>query len=145
MEWHANVTDISRRVVSELAQLPTRSLGPDSYVFSDDGRKPWQAHAINQKWHKVLALAGVRYRNPEQCRHTWASQMLSRNAKLPYIQSQGGWSSAIVLLRTYTKWKPTTQDTAAADFEYSDAELNASLSASLVESTDTAQLERMLA
>src|SRR5262245_41910314 len=55
---------------------------------------------------RVLASAKVRYREPEQLRHTFASTMLSRNAPLLYVQGQGGWRSASVLLRVYARWMP---------------------------------------
>ena len=32
--------------------------------------------------------------------------MLSRNAPLLYVQKQGGWASAAVLLRVYSRWLP---------------------------------------
>jgi len=32
--------------------------------------------------------------------------MLSRNAPLLYVQQQGGWRSASVLLRVYARWMP---------------------------------------
>lgn len=53
---------------------------------------------------RVLAAAKVRYRSPEQLRHTFASTMLSRNAPLLYVQKQGGWRSASILLRVYARW-----------------------------------------
>ena len=48
----------------------------------------------------------MRYRVPEQLRHTVASTMLSRNAPLLYVRHQGGWRSASVLLRAYARWLP---------------------------------------
>jgi hypothetical protein len=32
--------------------------------------------------------------------------MLSRNAPVLYVQRQGGWRSASVLLRVYARWMP---------------------------------------
>src|SRR5207244_11409239 len=61
---------------------------------------------LHRDWRRVLALARVRYRPPEQLRHTFASTMLSRNAPLLYVQQQGGWRSAAVLLRVYARWIP---------------------------------------
>ncbi|PYN02525.1 MAG: hypothetical protein DME07_09805 [Candidatus Rokuibacteriota bacterium] len=48
-----------------------------------------------------VAWRGRPHRSPEQLRHTFASTMLSRNAPLLYVQQQGGWRSASVLLRDY--------------------------------------------
>ena len=61
---------------------------------------------VHRAWRRVLTAAKVRYRSPEQLRHTFASTMLSRNAPLLYVQQQGGWRSASVLLRVYARWMP---------------------------------------
>jgi integrase len=62
--------------------------------------------AVLRGWKRALRAAGVRYRSPEQLRHTFASTMLSRNAPLLYVQRQGGWKSAGVPLRVYARWMP---------------------------------------
>jgi integrase len=62
--------------------------------------------AILRAWKRALRAAGVRYRAPEQLRHTFASALLSRNAPLLYVQGQGGWRAATVLLRAYARWMP---------------------------------------
>ncbi|PYO00080.1 MAG: hypothetical protein DMD91_11245 [Candidatus Rokuibacteriota bacterium] len=62
--------------------------------------------AATRTWRRVLLAAKVRYRAPEQLRHTFASTMLSRNVPLLYVQQQGGWRSASVLLRVYARWMP---------------------------------------
>ena len=38
--------------------------------------------------------------------------MLSRNAPLLYVQKQGGWSSATVMLKVYARWLPGPELTA---------------------------------
>lgn len=45
-------------------------------------------------------------------RHSFASTMLSRNAPLLYVQQQGGWRSAAVLLRVYARRMPQESPTA---------------------------------
>ena len=54
----------------------------------------------------MLHRAGVRYRVPEMLRHTFASTLLSRNAPLLYVQKQGVWTSAAVVLHYYSAWMP---------------------------------------
>jgi len=54
----------------------------------------------------VLTKAGVRYREVEQLRHTFASTLLSRNAPLLYVTQQGGWKNPGVLLKHYARWMP---------------------------------------
>jgi integrase len=61
---------------------------------------------VHRRWRRALAKARVRYRVPEQLRHTFASTRLSRNAPLLYVQHQGGWRSASVLLHVYARWLP---------------------------------------
>jgi integrase len=101
-EWRPNIKDESLRILTELDRLPTRRLAPEAFVFGGD--KPWPAWRVYQKWRAVLAAAKVRFRNPEQLRHTFASTLLSRQAPLLYVQEQGGWKSAAVLLRVYARW-----------------------------------------
>jgi integrase len=68
---------------------------------------------LHRDWKRALAAAKVRYRSPEQLRHTFASTMLSRNAPLLYVQKVGGWRSASVLLRVYARWVPEGIETSA--------------------------------
>jgi hypothetical protein len=56
----------------------------------------------------------VRYRSPEQLWHTFASTLLSRNAPLLYVQRQGGWKSAAVLLHACARWVEETEAHEAA-------------------------------
>jgi integrase len=51
-------------------------------------------------------VAGVKFRNPEQLRHTFASHMLSRGAHERYVMTCGGWVSSTILQRTYARWMP---------------------------------------
>jgi integrase len=104
-DWRAGVTDAGRSVLAGLRGLTMRSLVPEAFVF---GRStiPLSSMELHRRWRRVLAKARVRYRVPEQLRHTFASTMLSRNAPLLYVQQQGGWRSASVLLRVYARWMP---------------------------------------
>jgi integrase len=104
-EWQPGVTQGALAVIHGLRRLTVRSLEPEAFVFQRRGR-PWPSVEIHRAWRRVLLAASVRYRVPEQLRHTFASTMLSRNAPLLYVQQQGGWRSASVLLRTYARWMP---------------------------------------
>src|SRR2546425_4863036 len=87
--------------------MEVQSLDPEAFVFGR-GSAPLSSMELHRKWRRVLAAGRVRYRSPEQLRHTFASTMLSRNAPLLYVQQQGGWRSASVLLRVYARWMPQT-------------------------------------
>lgn len=56
-------------------------------------------------WRKHLANTGVRYRGPNNCRHTYASQMLSTGVvPLDWIADQMGHTSTAMIWRHYGKW-----------------------------------------
>jgi integrase len=104
--WKPGATIESRAVLLSLRRLPVQATDPEAYVFVWQDGGPWHPMAVLRAFKRALRAAGVRYRSPEQLRHTFASTMLSRNAPLLYVQRQGGWKSASVLLRVYARWMP---------------------------------------
>jgi integrase len=103
LEWRPGVTAESRAILTGLRRLTVRSLEPSAFVFGG-GSTPVHSMELHRDWKRVLAAAKVRYRSPEQLRHTFASTMLSRNAPLLYVQKAGGWRGASILLRVYARW-----------------------------------------
>lgn len=55
-------------------------------------------------WIPLLKRADVRYRNPYQTRHTYASMMLSSGENLAWVSSQMGHSNVLITARTYARW-----------------------------------------
>lgn len=56
-------------------------------------------------WRPHLKAAGVRYRGPNNCRHTFASQLLSTGAvPLEWIADQMGHTSTDMIRKHYGKW-----------------------------------------
>jgi integrase len=104
-DWRPGVTSESRSIVAELRRLPVSPMEPQGFVFGRNGR-PLGQRDLHRLWRRVIVKARVRYRSPEQFRHTFASTMLSRNAPLLYVQKQGGWRSATVMLSVYSRWLP---------------------------------------
>jgi integrase len=111
-DWRPGGPGATQSVVQGLRCLTVRALEPEAFVFQRGGR-PWASMEVHRAWRRVLLAAQVRYRVPEQLRHTFASTMLSRNAPILYVQQQGGWRSAAVLLRTYARWMPQPSATQA--------------------------------
>jgi integrase len=104
-KWQA--TPASRVLLAQLKARTVVSMDPEAYVFGPGaGRQPPHPAVLRRQWKRTLLRAKVRYRAPEMLRHTWASVMLSRNAPLLYVQRQGGWRSATILLRVYSRWMP---------------------------------------
>lgn len=81
-------------------------MSPTAFLFGR-GTAPMRSYDLHRDWRRALLPAGVRYREPEQLRHSFASNMLSRNAPLLYVAEVGGWASAHVLLTTYARWLPS--------------------------------------
>lgn len=74
------------------------------FVFLDPKTgEPWAgADAIRKKaWLPALKKAGVRYRNPYQTRHTFATMHISMNANLFWLAGQMGHKGPEMLFRHY--------------------------------------------
>jgi integrase len=103
-EWRPGSSTLAFEVLGQLRQRVEQA-GAGPFVFGQAG-KPLRSGQLHRLWRRTLMLAKVRYREPEQLRHTLASTLLSRGAPLLYVQSVGGWRSAAVLLRAYARWLP---------------------------------------
>ncbi|HKJ84069.1 MAG TPA: site-specific integrase, partial [Mariprofundaceae bacterium] len=57
-------------------------------------------------WAHALKAAGVRYRNPYQTRHTYASMLLSSGENPAWIARQMGHTNMQMLLRKYGRYMP---------------------------------------
>src|SRR5262245_51797853 len=80
VDFERGTAVVQRTVLLALRRLPVQALDPEAYVFTWQGSNPWHPMAILRAWKRALKGAGVRYRSPEQLRHTFASLLLSRNA-----------------------------------------------------------------
>lgn len=59
-------------------------------------------------WMPLLKRSGVRYRNPYQTRHTYASMMMSQGENVMWLSKQMGHADAQVTLKRYARWIPDT-------------------------------------
>ena len=76
-------------------------------VFEDPKtNKPWaSADAIRKKaWVPTLRKAGIRYRNPYQTRHTFATRLISRGVNLFWLAAQMGHKGPEMLFRHYGRY-----------------------------------------
>lgn len=68
-------------------------------------RRQWEGDKpIYKRWKTIICLAGVRYRNPYQTRHFFASNLLMLGANPLYVASQMGHADTTLVMRTYGKW-----------------------------------------
>lgn len=79
--------------------------------FNPNTGKPWTGdwHISQQFWKPLLKMANVRYRNPYQTRHTFASMMLSAGENLSWVSNQMGHSSVLITAQIYARWVPTDE------------------------------------
>lgn len=79
----------------------------NEFIFSDPKTgEPWaNADAIRKKaWVPTLKKAGVRYRNPYQTRHTFATRHISRGVNLFWLAGQMGHKGPEMLFRHYGRY-----------------------------------------
>ncbi|MDI7398444.1 DUF3596 domain-containing protein [Cronobacter dublinensis] len=80
------------------------TLMKSDFIFSDPKTgEPWaNADAIRKKaWVPTLRKAGVRYRNPYQTRHSYATQHISQGVNLFWLAGQMGHKGPEMLFRHY--------------------------------------------
>lgn len=69
--------------------------------------EPWDGdQQIRNAWIAILKKANVRYRNPYQTRHTYASMMLSSGETPVWLASQMGHTDITMIHRIYARWIP---------------------------------------
>lgn len=76
-------------------------------VFHDpDTSQPWQDdQPIRKKvWIPALKKANIKYRNPYQTRHTFASMLLSRGEKPLWVAQQMGHKDWGMIIKVYGRW-----------------------------------------
>lgn len=80
---------------------------------------PWQGDAPIRKtmWEPALKRAKVRYRNPYQTRHTYASMMLSAGEHPMWVARQMGHADWGMIRQRYGKWMPDAAPDAGSKAE----------------------------
>jgi integrase len=76
------------------------------FVWLKQSSKPLANDDYLRRFFKThLELAGVRYRGPGQCRHTFASQMLTSGiVPIPWLVEHMGHTTTEMLYKRYAKW-----------------------------------------
>lgn len=65
-------------------------------------------------WKPALKEADVKYRNPYQTRHTYASMMLSAEEPLLWVSHQMGHADVLVTAKKYARWIPESDPLAGS-------------------------------
>jgi integrase len=79
--------------------------GKGQYVFSNtEGGALHRDNMRNRIWNPALVQAGLRYRNPYQTRHTFASLMLDQNEDPTWVARMLGHTTLRMLYERYGKF-----------------------------------------
>ncbi|MCH7867921.1 MAG: site-specific integrase [Myxococcales bacterium] len=106
------IVELSNDLVHTLARFqPNVFPIPEGLlVFPAENGGFLRAANFRERVFKKLVRATVgphRGLSPHSLRHTWASLHMARSTPLKWIQEQGGWASAKVLLDTYGHFMPS--------------------------------------
>ncbi|TNV14942.1 DUF3596 domain-containing protein [Buttiauxella sp. B2] len=96
--------ELDAEAMAALAEQKPFTFLKDDTIFEDPKtNKPWaSADAIRKKaWVPALKKAGIRYRNPYQTRHTFATRHISQGANLFWLAGQMGHKGPEMLFRHY--------------------------------------------
>jgi integrase len=58
----------------------------------------------DRNWHEIVTKAGIPYRPPGTCRHTYAVRMLDAGYAPSYVASQMGHTGPQMIYRHYARW-----------------------------------------
>jgi integrase len=106
------VVELSSRLTVRLAHAEPNVFPypEDALVFANQtGGMLQMSNVRNRIFGKIVtkALGTGRRVTPHCLRHTWASLHMARGTPLKWIQEQGGWTTAKLLLDTYGHYMPT--------------------------------------
>lgn len=86
-------------------QLPYTGQDAGLVFVNPTTRQQWNGDKpIYKRWKEILEIAEVRFRNPYQTRHSFASNLLMLGANPLYVASQLGHADTTLVMRTYGKW-----------------------------------------
>ncbi|MBA2648089.1 MAG: site-specific integrase [Legionella sp.] len=89
-------------------QKPFTYLEGKRVFYNPRTNTPWETDGQIRKtcWTHILKKAGIRYRNPYQTRHTYASMMLSSGENSLWVATQMGHKDTEMIIKHYGRWIP---------------------------------------
>lgn len=100
--------DLSEKAMQALRQQQLLWPGTDRVWINPASGEPWVNESQLRKilWVPLVKRSKVTYRNPYQCRHTYASTLLTAGANPFWLASQMGHVDAEMVFKIYGKWIP---------------------------------------
>jgi integrase len=98
--------DMTRGAYEALQRQLERTGTEGQHVFIDERYgAPWDGvRTLQKRWEIILRRAGVRYRNPYQTRHTFASVHLAAGRPPLQVARWMGHETTEMVERTYGRW-----------------------------------------
>jgi integrase len=96
--------DISDRLYPVLKAHLASNIGGDFIFRNDFGNPVVWPQFVRQRWPRVLRHAKLTYRNPYQCRHTFAVPLIEADENPRYIAEQMGHANLHSLFTVYSRW-----------------------------------------
>ena len=92
-------------------QLLLTASNSNEFVFHDlKTNKEWSSSTwLSRQWALILKQANVKYRNPYQMRHTYASTLLSNGENIFWLATQMGHENTKMIIQHYGKWIPQNE------------------------------------
>lgn len=93
-------------IAALIAQKPATFLAQEQVWHNPRTTTPWEADAQIRKtlWQPLCTRAGVRYRNPYQVRHAYASELLTSGENPWYVAQQLGHVDVQMVFKIYGKF-----------------------------------------
>lgn len=105
----AGIRDVdlnAEAIAALIAQKPATFLADKQIWHNPRSGEPWDTDSQIRKtlWQPLCKRAGIRYRNPYQCRHTYASTLLTNGENPWYVAQQLGHVDVQMVFRIYGKF-----------------------------------------
>ncbi|WP_051228831.1 tyrosine-type recombinase/integrase [Paludibacterium yongneupense] len=98
--------ELNSRALEALARQKPLSLlaGKEVFINPNTGKSIHTLNIVHPPWRRTIKACGIRYRNPYQARHTFATLNLMAGANPMWVSRQMGHTSMKMLLEVYSRW-----------------------------------------
>ncbi len=103
---HSIMLDSTEYAVKQRDNISSKQEAIRLVFLNGKSGEPWYDNSVRRWFTGLLKRAKLRHRGPNQCRHTFASQLLSNYVPLEWVARQLGHSDTTMIKKHYGKWIP---------------------------------------
>lgn len=98
--------ELNSRAIAALnrQKLLSYLAGDEVFINPNTGKGIAKLNIVHPPWRRAAKATGIRYRNPYQTRHTFATLNLMAGANPMWVSRQMGHTSMKMLLEVYSRW-----------------------------------------